>query len=101
MNNNNKIDWFSIDMDAMQAEYDAYLAAEQELQEVISLAALCGKGLCDHDRKRNKDGSADKRSTCPQMWGLYDRECSLGNNLYYTHHKALWEAIGLGVNADA
>lgn len=98
---NNTIDWFALDMEAFQKAYDDYLAAEQEHEEAVAQREACEEGTCSHERRLKKDGTPHKGIPCPQGYASYANECDTGNYLYYRHHKAFFEAIGLGVKANA
>lgn len=95
-----KINWFSIDMDAFQNEYDEYLAAVEAHSAAVAQREACENGTCKHERRLKKDGSPNKGSRCPQEHASSNEEISTGNALFYVHHKGFWESIGLGVEAN-
>lgn len=90
-----KIDWFAIDMDAFEEKYNAYLEAAECSFAATRQAYLCHSGQCDHDRRRKKDGTPDKRYPCPQAEYWDDQDNRTSYAVYYEHHAPLFKAIGL------
>lgn len=94
-NDMRKIDWFAIDMNAMEQEWNAYLEASEVLVLLQADFDACQNGECNHERPLRKDGRPHKGRPCPSQWRIYDELCKLSNSLTYEHYSSFWESVGL------
>lgn len=60
-----KINWFEIDLEAFQGQYDLYVAAVRACDEAERQMEACEGGTCTHERPLRKDGKPDRRYPCP------------------------------------
>jgi hypothetical protein len=96
-----KINWFEIDLAAFQEQYDLYVAAVRACDEAERQMEACEGGTCTHERPLRKDGKPDRRYPCPVGIKSYMSYVHASNDLNMQYHADFWEAIGLGVRANA